>query len=84
MNNTVNKNIEEWSNHPFCEETLNKLNHLKNDKVKLNDAFYKNLEFGTGGMRGLMGVGTNRINKYTIGKNTQGISYFLFSNYHVN
>ena len=34
MNNTVNKNIEEWSNHPFCEETRNKLNHLKNDKVK--------------------------------------------------
>ena len=61
MNNTVKKNIEEWSNHPFCEETRNKLNHLKNDKVKLNDAFYKNLEFGTGGMRGLMGVGTNRI-----------------------
>ena len=47
MNNTVKKNIEEWSNHPFCEETQNKLNHLKNDKVKLNDAFYKNLEFGT-------------------------------------
>ena len=45
MNNTVNKNIEEWSNHPFCEEPRNKLNHLKNDKVKLNDAFYKNLEF---------------------------------------
>ena len=84
MNNTVNKNIEEWSNHPFCEETRNKLNHLKNDKVKLNDAFYKNLEFGTGGMRGLMGVGTNRINKYTIGKNTQGISNFINSNYHVN
>ena len=84
MNNTVNKNIEEWSNHPFCEETRNKLNHLKKDKVKLNDAFYKNLEFGTGGMRGLMGVGTNRINKYTIGKNTQGISNFINSNYHVN
>ena len=83
MNNTVKKNIQEWSNHPFCEETRNKLNHLKNDKVKLNDAFYKNLEFGTGGMRGLMGVGTNRINKYTIGKNTQGISNFINSNYHV-
>ena len=84
MNNTVKKNIEEWSNHPFCEETQNKLNHLKNDKVKLTDAFYKNLEFGTGGMRGLMGIGTNRINKYTIGKNTQGISNFINSNYHNN
>ena len=84
MNNTVKKNIEEWSKHPFCEETQNKLNHLKNDKVKLSDAFYRNLEFGTGGMRGLMGIGTNRVNKYTIGKNTQGISNFINSNYHDN
>ncbi len=84
MNNIVKKNIEEWSNHPFCEETQNKLNHLKNDKVKLSDAFYRNLEFGTGGMRGLMGIGTNRINKYTIGKNSQGISNFINSNYHDN
>src|SRR5690606_16537202 len=43
----------------------------------LEDAFYKDLEFGTGGMRGIMGVGTNRINKYTLGKNTQGLSDFL-------
>ena len=84
MNNIVKKNIEEWSNYPFCEETQNKLNHLKNDKVKLSDAFYRNLEFGTGGMRGLMGIGTNRINKYTIGKNSQGISNFINSNYHDN
>ena len=84
MNNTVKKNIEEWSNHPFCEETQNKLNHLKNDKIKLYDAFCRNLEFGTGGMRGLMGIGTNRINKYTIGKNSQGISNFINSNYHDN
>ena len=41
------------------------------------DSFYKNLEFGTGGMRGVMGVGTNRINKYTLGKNTQGLSDYL-------
>jgi phosphomannomutase len=43
----------------------------------LEESFYKNLEFGTGGMRGIMGVGTNRINKYTLGKNTQGISDYL-------
>ena len=43
----------------------------------LKDAFYKNLEFGTGGMRGIMGSGTNRINKYTLGKNTQGLSQYL-------
>ena len=50
MNNIVKKNIEEWSNHPFCEETQDKLNHLKNDKFKLSDAFYRNLEFGTNSM----------------------------------
>jgi len=45
----------------------------------LEDSFYKNLEFGTGGMRGVMGVGNNRINKYTLGKNTQGLSNYMHS-----
>ena len=80
----IKKNIEEWSKHPFCDDTHKKLNHLKNDKARLTDAFYKNLEFGTGGMRGLMGIGTNRINKYTIGKNTQGISNFINRNFDKN
>ena len=80
MKNTVNKNIEEWSKYPFCEQTQKEINILVKDKTKLHDAFYKNLEFGTGGMRGLMGVGTNRINKYTIGKNAQGISNYLNKN----
>ena len=56
---------------------------MTSDPKGLEDAFYKNLEFGTGGMRGVMGVGTNRINKYTLGKNTQGLSNYLkkcFSN----
>ena len=80
MKDTVNKNIEEWSKYPFCEQTQKEINVLVQNKTKLHDAFYKNLEFGTGGMRGLMGVGTNRINKYTIGKNTQGISNYLNNN----
>lgn len=80
MKDIVNKNIEEWSKYPFCEQTKKEINILAKDKSKLHDAFYKNLEFGTGGMRGLMGVGTNRINKYTIGKNTQGISNYLNKN----
>ena len=80
MKDIVNKNIEEWSKYPFCEQTQKEINILAKDKTKLQDAFYKNLEFGTGGMRGLMGVGTNRINKYTIGKNTQGISNYLNKN----
>lgn len=84
MNNTVQKNIDEWSKHPFSEEIHDEINLLKNNMDILSDAFYKNLEFGTGGMRGLMGVGTNRINKYTIGKNTQGISNFINKNINDN
>ncbi|MBG49569.1 MAG: phosphoglucomutase [Pseudozobellia sp.] len=50
---------------------------IANDTEELKDRFYKNMEFGTGGMRGVMGVGTNRINKYTLGKSTQGLSNYL-------
>ena len=84
MNHTISKHIKEWSQSPFCKSTQKELSILKNNKVDLHDSFYKNLEFGTGGMRGLMGVGTNRINKYTIGKNTQGICNFINTNYKKN
>ena len=50
---------------------------IDNDTEELKDRFYKNMEFGTGGMRGIMGAGTNRINKYTLGKSTQGLSNYL-------
>jgi phosphoglucomutase len=68
---------QEWLNLPFDNATIEATKSLLNNKDELEDSFYKNLEFGTGGMRGLMGVGTNRINKYTLGKNTQGISNYL-------
>ena len=74
---TVNSKIEEWTKSPFDQETQNELIELKKNPEKLEDAFYKNLEFGTGGMRGIMGIGTNRINKYTLGKSTQGLSDYL-------
>ncbi len=54
---------------------------LEGDINELKDRFYKNLEFGTGGMRGVMGAGTNRINKYTLGKSTQGLSNYLLRVY---
>ncbi|MEX0288598.1 MAG: phospho-sugar mutase [Flavobacteriaceae bacterium] len=54
---------------------------LEHDMEELQDRFYKNMEFGTGGMRGVMGVGTNRINKYTLGKSTQGLSNYLKKSY---
>ncbi|WP_413512069.1 phospho-sugar mutase [Myroides odoratus] len=69
---------EQWLKEPFDTATQAVVQQLlDHDPAHLQDSFYKNLEFGTGGMRGIMGVGTNRINKYTLGKNTQGLSNFI-------
>ena len=68
---------EKWLNDPFSKETQDKVKELHKDSKLLEDCFYKDLEFGTGGMRGIMGVGTNRINQYTLGKTTQGICNYL-------
>lgn len=69
---------EQWLQQPFDAETQAIVQDLiDNQPALLADSFYKNLEFGTGGMRGVMGIGTNRINKYTLGKNTQGLSNFI-------
>jgi len=70
-----------WLKKPFDEKTQFKVKELINNPIDLEDSFNKNLEFGTGGMRGIMGVGPNRINKYTIGKNTQGLSNYLNNKY---
>ena len=68
----------QWLTPFFDEETQRTIKELiAYDSETLEDSFYKNLEFGTGGMRGIMGVGDNRINKYTLGKNTQGLSNYL-------
>ena len=70
--------MNEWLTPTFDQITQEEIKDLMTSDPKgLEDAFYKNLEFGTGGMRGVMGVGTNRINKYTLGKNTQGLSNYL-------
>lgn len=67
-----------WLTPTFDQKIREEIENLMTSDPKgLEDAFYKNLEFGTGGMRGVMGVGTNRINKYTLGKNTQGLSDYL-------
>lgn len=76
---TVKSNMDSWLNGSYDEETKSTIRELiETGNVKdLTDAFYKNLEFGTGGIRGIMGVGTNRINKYTLGAATQGLSNYL-------
>lgn len=69
---------EQWLVAPFDTETQHAVQKMiDTDPALLKDSFYKNLEFGTGGMRGIMGIGTNRINKYTLGKNTQGLSNYI-------
>ena len=73
----IEKRAENWLKHPFSKETQDKVKELYKNQKLLEDCFYKDLEFGTGGMRGIMGVGTNRVNQYTLGKNTQGICNYL-------
>ena len=70
--------VNEWLSPNFDAETQAAITEMMTSAPKeLEESFYKNLEFGTGGMRSVMGVGTNRINKYTLGKNTQGLSNYL-------
>ena len=69
---------DSWLAGDFDEETKSKILELKNsDPAGLEDAFYKNLEFGTGGLMGVMGVGTNRMNRYTVGMATQGLANYI-------
>ena len=72
------KNYELWTSSVFDKKTISNVVDLKEkNPVDFEDSFYKELEFGTGGMRGIMGEGPNRVNKYTFGKTTQGICNFL-------
>ena len=66
-----------WKNKPFDKETIKKIIELEKNEDELNERFHSDLEFGTGGIRGLMGIGSNRINKYTISKFTQGLADHL-------
>jgi len=72
---------ESWLNGDFDQETKNEVKKLmEGDPAILEDAFYRNLEFGTGGLRGVMGVGTNRMNTYTVGMATQGLANYMKAN----
>jgi len=74
----IRKKAETWLDSGFNEETRKEVSDmLKNDEKKLVDAFYQDLEFGTGGLRGIMGAGTNRMNIYTLGMATQGLSNYI-------
>mgnify|MGYP001232365491 CR=1 FL=1 len=76
--NEIRKKATEWLGKEFDEATRNEVQSLlDNDEKALVDAFYQDLEFGTGGLRGIMGAGTNRMNRYTLGMATQGLSNYL-------
>jgi len=78
----IKKKAAGWLSEDFNEETRKEvMEMLEGDENKLVDAFYQDLEFGTGGLRGIMGAGTNRMNIYTLGMATQGLSNYLLKNF---
>jgi phosphoglucomutase len=82
MENLIQERVHAWLNGSFDTDTKDAILRMQSENsVELADSFYKNLEFGTGGLRGIMGVGTNRINKYTIGMATQGFANYLIKTF---
>jgi len=82
MDAAIQERVNIWLNGNYDQATKDTIKDLQdNNPDELADAFYRNLEFGTGGLRGLMGVGTNRVNKYTIGMATQGFANYLKKTY---
>lgn len=82
MDAAIQERVNVWVNGNYDQTTKDSISQLQaNNTDELADSFYRNLEFGTGGLRGIMGVGTNRINKYTIGMATQGFANYLKKTY---
>jgi phosphoglucomutase len=82
MDAAIKERAQAWKSKSFDEQTIQEVIRLeKENTAELADAFYRNLEFGTGGLRGIMGVGTNRMNKYTVGMATQGYANYLKQTY---
>jgi phosphoglucomutase len=78
MNELIKDKVDQWLNGNYDDATKASIQQMLSDNPdEIVDAFYKNLEFGTGGLRGIMGIGTNRMNKYTVGMATQGFANYL-------
>ena len=75
----VTERAQSWLSEGYDADTQKEVRRMleAEDKTELIEAFYKNLEFGTGGLRGIMGAGTNRMNRYTVSMATQGLSHYL-------
>ncbi|HBF33114.1 TPA: phosphoglucomutase, partial [Candidatus Sumerlaeota bacterium] len=78
----INKTIQEWTQSPYDAATIAEIKALQNagNEKELFDRFYTDLEFGTGGLRGLLGAGRNRMNRYTVARATQGLANYLKKN----
>lgn len=83
LDQTTNATVQQWLNGNYDDITKSDIQKLIDQEAytELTDAFYRNLEFGTGGLRGIMGAGSNRVNKYTIGTATQGLANYLLKKY---
>jgi len=83
LEDKVNEKVNAWLNGNYDVETKQEIQQLIDEgkSIELTDAFYKELEFGTGGLRGLIGVGSNRMNRYTVGAATQGLANYLNKNF---
>ncbi|MCF3108616.1 phospho-sugar mutase [Niabella sp. CC-SYL272] len=82
MDSAIQQKVDRWLQGNYDQDTKDSIERLQQEDPKeLADAFYQNLEFGTGGLRGIMGVGTNRMNKYTVGMATQGYANYLLQSY---
>ena len=79
LDSNIQARINCWLSGNYDESVKAEIRHLiaDNNVTELTDAFYRDLEFGTGGLRGIMGAGSNRVNKYTFGAATQGLSNYL-------
>ena len=78
MDAVIEQRVNQWLSGNYDADTKAEINRMiAEDQAELADAFYKNLEFGTGGLRGIMGVGTNRMNRYTVGMATQGFANYM-------
>jgi len=82
MDDAIMQRVQVWKDGKYDDAAKQEIARLeKENPTELADAFYRNLEFGTGGLRGIMGIGTNRINKYTVGMATQGFANYLIQTY---
>lgn len=79
MDELIKKRIDEWTRSPFDEDSIREITELvdKNNQAELTERFYRTLEFGTGGLRGIISAGSNRMNIYTVGMATQGLANYM-------